>query len=453
MRRVAIVVINILGPTTTPESNEPTLGKTMANVFDTLRDRGFIQQSTDEDAVRTAFDGGSVVAYVGYDPTADSLHVGHLFTLMALTHLERAGHQPVIVLGGGTAMVGDPSGKTEMRQMISKEAIETNVEAIRAQIASLLDVGGRTRVVNNAEWLLELNYVEFLRDIGRHFSVNKMLAAEAYKRRLEKGLSFIEFSYQLFQAYDFLELSRRYDCTLQMGGDDQWGNILAGVDLVRRLERKQVQGLTFPLLTTATGEKMGKTASGAVWLSTERLPVYDYYQYWVNAHDDDVVKLLKIFTYLPVDQIESVAGLTGSELNAAKSVLAYEATRVVHGEAAAEEAHRAALGAFGGRTIDPSILPASSLPRSASGDASAIPTTAVSLPSATEGLPLAELMVTGGLADSKSAARRLIKQGAVKLDDVKVTNEQHRVAAGDLEGEPLTVRAGKKKVHRFTLGS
>ncbi|MEO1481827.1 MAG: tyrosine--tRNA ligase [Myxococcota bacterium] len=421
----------------------------MSNVFDTLRERGFIQQTTDEDAVRHAFAENSVVAYVGYDPTADSLHVGHLFTLMALTHLERAGHQPIVVLGGGTAMVGDPSGKTEMRQMMTKETIEANVETIRGQVGRLLDVGGRTRVVNNAEWLLELNYVEFLRDIGRHFSVNKMLAAEAYKRRLEKGLSFIEFSYQLFQAYDFLELSRRHDCTLQMGGDDQWGNILAGVDLVRRLERKQVQGLTFPLLTTATGEKMGKTAAGAVWLTPDRLPVYDYYQYWVNAHDDDVTKLLKIFTYLPVAEIDAVAALSGAELNAAKSVLAFEATSVVHGEAAATEAHMAALGAFGGRTIDGTILPSSTVPRRASGDAAAIPTTTVSV--GVDGLPLVELMVSGGLADSKSAARRLIKQGAVKLDDAKVTDEQYRVSAERLEGEPLTVRAGKKKIHRFKL--
>ncbi|MEO0814025.1 MAG: tyrosine--tRNA ligase, partial [Myxococcota bacterium] len=414
------------------------------NVFDTLKERGFVQQSTDESAVRDALGAETpVTIYVGYDPTADSLHVGHLFTLMALTHLERAGHRPVVVLGGGTAMVGDPSGKTEMRKMISRETIEANVAELKTQMGALLDVGGKTRVVDNAEWLLPLNYIDFLRDIGRYFSVNKMLSAEAYRIRLEKGLSFIEFNYQLLQAYDYLELHRRYGCTLQAGGDDQWGNILAGVDLVRRLEQSQVHGLTFPLLTTATGEKMGKTAAGAVWIAQERLPVYEYYQYWVNAHDDDVEKLLAIFTYLPMEEIRAVSSLDGAELNAAKSILAFEATRVVHGEEAAQKAHAAAQGAFGGRALPGSVLPSSSVPRSVSSDADSIPTTDLPAESATEGLSLIDAMVLGGLVDSKSNARRLIRQGAVRLGEEKVSDERLALNAEHFAAGPLTVRAGK----------
>lgn len=422
------------------------------NVFDTLKSRGFVQQTTDEEAIRDTLGGdASVTIYVGYDPTADSLHVGHLFTLMALTHLERAGHKPIVVLGGGTAMVGDPSGKTELRKMISRETIVANVASIAKQLEPLLDVGGKTQVIDNADWLLELNYIEFLRDIGRHFSVNKMLAAESYKIRLEKGLSFIEFNYQLLQAYDFLELYRRHGCTMQAGGDDQWGNILAGVDLVRRLEQTQVQGLTFPLLTTATGEKMGKTAAGAVWLSKDRLPVYEYYQYWVNTHDDDVVKLLAIFTYLPMDEVNAVASLDGVELNAAKSILAYEATAIIHGTEAAVEAHRAAQGAFGGRALPGSVLPSSSVPRQATADSGLIPTTDIPQAEAADGLQLLEAMVRGGLADSKSAARRLIRQGAVRLGEDKVSDEQLVLGVEHFDGGPLTVRAGKKKVHRFRV--
>ncbi|MEM6730020.1 MAG: tyrosine--tRNA ligase [Myxococcota bacterium] len=421
------------------------------NVYDVLRERGFIQQATDVDLIRAALADGPVTVYVGYDPTADSLHVGHLFTLMALTHLERAGHRPIAVLGGGTAMVGDPSGKTEMRQLVSRETLAENAESIRAQIGRLLDLEGNSSVVDNAEWLLPLNYIEFLREIGRFFSVNKMLQAEAYKIRLEKGLSFIEFNYQLLQSYDFLKLFQRHGCTIQMGGDDQWGNILAGVDLVRRVEQTQVHGLTFPLLTTATGEKMGKTAAGAVWLSAQRLPVYEYYQYWVNAHDDDVGKLLAIFTYLPMPEIEAVSGLGGAELNAAKSILAFEATSVVHGVEAALEAHRAAQGAFGGRVLPDAVLPSSQIPRKASSDEGAIPTTDVGHAEATEGLALVELMVRGGLAESRSAARRLIKQGAVRIENDKVSDERTVLASERFADGPLTVRAGKKKVHRFRM--
>ncbi len=422
------------------------------NPYDILKERGFFAQVTDEEAVRKLLGTGSVKVYVGYDPTADSLHVGHLYTVMALKHLEDLGHVPVVVLGGGTARVGDPSGKTELRQMITAEAINANAAGMEAQISKLLDVeGGKSLVVDNSEWLMELSYIDFLRDIGRHFSVNRMLAAEAYKQRLERGLSFIEFNYQLLQAYDFLELLRRYDCRLQMGGDDQWGNILAGTELCRRVEHKEVEGLTFPLLMNAAGEKMGKTAGGAVWLDPERLSPYDYYQYWVNVHDDDLARLLGLFTFLPMPEIEDVKKLDGADLNAAKSILAWEATRFVHGEEEAQKAHAAAQGAFGGREIQASILPSSKVQRLSAANITEIPTTVLDEVALKEGVPIADLMVQGALADSKGAARRLVKQGAVRLGDEKVTDERYTVKASDLVDGEMILRAGKKKVHRFTL--
>ena len=423
------------------------------NALDVLRERGFVQQVTNEAAVRELFAKGPVSAYVGYDPTADSLHVGHLFTLMALVHLERLGHRPIVVLGGGTAMVGDPSGKTELRQMLTREAIVENTKSIGTQVNRLLDVaGGKTVVVDNAEWLLGLHYIDFLRDIGRHFSVNRMLTADAYKLRLEKGLSFIEFNYQLLQSYDFVELCRRYDCRLQMGGDDQWGNIVAGVDLCRRVEKKEVEGLTFPLQLTATGEKMGKTAAGAVWLSAERLPVHDYYQYWVNVHDDDLVRMLGYFTLLPMAEVHAVATLEGAERNIAKSILAFEATKLVHGEAAAQHAHAAAQSAFGGRTLPATLLPSSTVPRAATTDASQIPTLVLTQEELAAGLPLAALMVRCGLSASNSEARRAIEANAVKLGERKVTDARYTLGASDLEGGELLVWNGKKKVHRLTRG-
>lgn len=422
----------------------------MSNLYDILSERGFVQQVTDADAVRDAFAAERVTLYVGYDPTGDSLHIGHLFTVMALSHVERAGHDAIALVGGGTAMVGDPSGKSELRQMLTRDDIQSHVASIGAQLQRLLP---KTRIVDNSEWLLELNYIDFLRDIGRHFSVNKMLSAEAYKQRLERGLSFIEFNYQLLQAYDFLELCRRHGCTLQLGGDDQWGNILAGVDLVRRLERKQVQGMTFPLLTTATGEKMGKTAAGAVWLAEEKLSPYDFYQYWVNVHDTDVSKLLGIFTHLPMSEVNSVSELGGVELNVAKSILAYEVTRFVHGAAKAREAHRAAQGAFGGRSLPQDVLPSSDVPRSVAADADAIPTTELLASSAADGFALIELMVLGGLADSKGAARRLVKQGAVRVGEEKASDEHARLSSDVFAEGPVTIRAGKKRVHRYRLQS
>ncbi|MBI3179838.1 MAG: tyrosine--tRNA ligase [Deltaproteobacteria bacterium] len=424
-----------------------------ANALDALRERGFVQQVTDEAAVRAMFAAGPVVAYVGLDPTADSLHAGSLVPLMALIHLERLGHRPIVVLGGGTARIGDPSGKTELRELLPGERIDGNVTAIAKQVGRWLDFAGRSRCVNNADWLLDLKYVDFLRNIGRHFSVNRMLAAEAYKQRLERGLSFIEFNYQILQAYDFLELYRRNRCVLQMGGDDQWGNILAGVDLIRRLEGVTVQAITFPLLTTATGDKMGKTASGALWLEASRCRPYDFYQYWVNVHDADVGKLLALFTFLPMPEVKAAGGLSGAALNAAKSILAYEVTTLVHGEDEAKRAHAAAQAAFGGRALPAGILPSSTAPRSTTAAVEEIPTTLLSSGDVSRGVSLAELLVNTGLARSKNEARRLIRQQAIYLNDAAARDENHMVTAADFKKRQLLVRAGKKRVHRVLVSS
>ncbi len=428
------------------------------NTLDVLEERGFVQQVTDAPALRQRFAKGAeepVIAYVGVDPTADSLHAGHLLPLMAMMHLERAGHRPILVMGGGTAMVGDPSGKTEMRQLLDEERIRHNLSALRAQLGRLFDVGGgKTLAVDNGEWLLSLGYIPFLRDIGRHFSVNRMLAAEAYKIRLERGLSFIEFNYQLLQAYDFLELYRRHRCVLQVGGDDQWSNILAGVDLIRRVEGGEAFGLTFPLLLTATGDKMGKTASGAVWLDAGKLSPFDYYQYWVNCHDADVQKLLGYFTFLPMSEVKQVASLRDAELNVAKSILAWEATCVVHGKDAADKAHGAAQAAFGGRALPSHILPASAVPRAAAGEGAEIPTTTVASAEVASGLLLAEVLVRTGLAESKNEARRLITQGGVRLEPGGVASDVGaRLLPSSFQGGVLTLRVGKKKVHRLRQSS
>ena len=422
------------------------------NAFDILSERGFVHQVTDAGAVRALFAPGAepVVVYCGYDPTAESLHVGHLFTLMALMHLERAGHRPVIVLGGGTAMVGDPSGKTEMRQMLTSENIQQNRAQLATQMGRLLDIqGGKTRCVDNAEWLLPLKYIDFLRDIGRHFSVNRMLAAEAYKLRLDRelGLSFIEFNYQLLQAYDFLELYRRYKCVLQIGGDDQWGNILAGADLVRRLEGVTVHGVTFPLQLTSTGQKMGKTAAGAVWLDAQKLAPYDYYQYWVNTHDADVTKMLGFFTLLPMDEVKAVGTLGGAELNFAKSILAFEATLIAHGREAAVSAHHAAQAAFGGRVIPSSVLPSSSVPRAAAADMSQMPAIELTADEAKEGVTATVLVVRAGLASSNRQARTQLAQGQYKLDGEPLAEKyaSEKMPNGWFT-KPRLLQLGKKKV-------
>jgi tyrosyl-tRNA synthetase len=372
-----------------------------------------------------------VTFYAGFDPTRPSLQLGNTVPLMAMAHLARAGHRPIAVMGGGTTMIGDPSGKTEMRQLIAPEEIAANRRAIEPQVRRYLDVGGGASdaiMVDNAEWLLPLNYIEFLRDIGRHFSVNRMLAAEAYKMRLEKGLSFIEFNYQILQAYDFLILNRRHGCALQIGGDDQWGNILAGTDLIRRLEQKEAYALTFPLVTTASGQKMGKTADGAVWLAAELTSPFDFFQYFINVDDRDVVRFLKLFTFLSLDEIARYAALQGAEVRAAKQALAVEATTIVHGAEAAAEAKRGAEAAFSG---------------GAAGDL--VPTYALATPE----VKLVDLLVLAGLAASKSAARRLVEQGGVRLGDRKVSSVDEMLRAAEVGAEGVLLHAGKKHLKRI----
>ncbi|MBC7186501.1 MAG: tyrosine--tRNA ligase [Calditrichaeota bacterium] len=423
------------------------------NAYEVLKQRGFVSQVTDEAAVRAMFEAGQVTCYIGFDPTADSLHVGSLLPIMALVHVQRAGHRPIAVIGGGTAMVGDPSGKTEMRQMLSRERIHSNGLAIRAQLDRYLHFSdGGAIAVDNYEWLSPLNYIEFLRDIGRHFSVNRMLTAEAYRQRLETGLSFIEFNYQILQAYDFLVLFRRYGCTLQMGGDDQWGNILAGVDLIRRLESAQVEGVTFPLLTTATGEKMGKTARGAVWLDPRKTSPYEFYQYWVNVDDRDVARFLAYFTLLPLQEIEQIQGLAGADLNLCKVVLAYEATKITHGEEEARRAFGAASSAFGARIIPAELLPSSTVPRG-EGIASeeAIPTTAIARERLDQGIWIVELLTEVGLARTRSEARRLIEQRGAYLNQQPIDSLELRVGHEHFTEGMLMLRAGKKRYHRLVL--
>jgi tyrosyl-tRNA synthetase len=405
------------------------------NAYDILEERGFVAQVTDAEALRQALNRGQVTFYIGFDATANSLHAGSLVTIMAMMHMQRAGHRPIGLVGGGTTMVGDPSGKTEMRQLLSVEAIESNVAHLHRQLDHYLHFDqGQAIPENNARWLLELQYIPFLRDIGRHFSVNRMLAAEAYKQRLERGLSFIEFNYQLLQAYDYLQLYKLYGCTLQMGGDDQWGNLLAGVDLIRRVEGVTVHALTYPLLTTASGAKMGKTAAGAVWLDAERLSPYDYYQYWVNCDDRDVDKLLKIFTFLPLDEIRRLAALEGAELREAKRVLAYEATVITHGETEAQAAEAAAKAAF-----------------AEGGDLEAMPTTPINPTRLEEGLGVLEIFTEVGLTTSRGEARRLMQQGGVYINDRRIDQAEARLTPADLTPTGILLRAGKKKYHRLII--
>jgi tyrosyl-tRNA synthetase len=412
-----------------------------SGILDVLKERGFVQQSTDEEALRKHLAAGPVTYYAGFDPTAASLHIGSLVPLMAMAHLARAGHRPIVVLGGGTSMVGDPSGRSELRQMMTVETIASNRRGLEPQVRRMVgEVGGageRAVVVDNAEWLMPLNYVEFLRDVGRHFSVNRMLAAEAYKIRLEKGLSFIEFNYQILQAYDFLVLRRRYGCTLQIGGDDQWGNILAGAELIRRIDQKDVHALTFPLITTASGAKMGKTAAGAVWLSAELTSHFDFYQYFVNVDDRDVPRFLRLYTFLPLDEIERLATLQGAEIRAAKAALALEVTRIVHGDEAAAAAQRAAQAAFGGQ---------------GSGDAEAdVPSFVVSGAELAAGAKVVDLLAASGLAASKSAARRLVAQGGVRVGERKVESVDDVLAAGDVAEGSVLLHAGKKHLRRIVV--
>jgi tyrosyl-tRNA synthetase len=416
--------------TTTPTGDS-------SDALATLRDRGFVQQVTDEAALAARLRAGAVTLYAGFDPTAASLHVGHYIPLMAMAHLARAGHNAIAVLGGGTAMVGDPSGKTEMRQLISPETIASNRGHIEPQVRRI--IGDRARVVDNGDWLLPLNYITFLRDIGRHFSVNRMLSAEAYKLRLEKGLSFIEFNYQLLQAYDFMKLNELYDCELQIGGDDQWGNIIAGVDLTRRVRHKEVFGLTFPLLTTAAGTKMGKTAAGAVWLDGGMTTPFDFFQYFVNVDDRDVVRFLKLLTFEPLDEIRRFETVQGAELRDAKRLLARAVTTIVHGSAVAGEVDAATRAAFGSASAPLAEMSASV-------------TVTLGADRLSQGLKIVDVMAESGLAASKSAARRLIEQGGVRLGERKISSIDDVVQSSEVSGEGVLLHVGKKHVRKLVTG-
>ena len=417
------------------------------NVYEVLGRRGFIQQVTDPEPLKELLGSESVTCYVGYDPTADSLHVGHLMTIMGLANMQRHGHRPIALIGGGTAMVGDPSGKTEMRKMLTREMIQENGDRFKKQLSNYLDFSDdKAILIDNYEWLGNLNYVDFLRDIGRHFSVNKMLTYETYKKRLETGLSFLEFNYQLLQAYDFLSLHNRYGCQVQMGGDDQWGNILAGADLTRRIEAHDVYGLTFPLLTTAGGKKMGKTESGALWLDPDKTSPYEYYQYWVNSADSDVARFLSFFTFLPVEEIEAVKKLEGAELNAAKAVLAFEATKLTHGEDEAKSALHSSMAAFGSREIPEDLCPSSTIPRGRVGlDEQGIPSAEKTMSFIREEPVLVEVLVEVGLVSSRGEAKRLIKQGGVYLNEERVDSIDVRIKETDVNDGKIQLRLGKKK--------
>lgn len=404
------------------------------SVLEELEARGFVKQLSDREGLAAALTDEQVTFYVGFDPTANSLHVGHMLPVMAMAHLQRAGHRALAIVGGGTGMVGDPSGKTEARMLLDEPTIHANLLAMKGQLSRFLEfdeAGEKGVMLNNADWLLELNYVAFLREIGSVFSVNRMLAAEGYKIRLERGLSFIEFNYQLLQAYDFLTLYRDHGCRLQIGGDDQWGNILAGVDLIRRKEQATGWALTIPLLTTATGQKMGKTHSGAVWLSAERMPPFDFYQYWINVDDRDVVRFLKLYTFLPLEEIAQYAEVTGAAMRDVKSRLAWEVTALVHGEDAANHARDGAAAMVAGEAADD------------------LPTHTIHGADLEGGLPFFVVLADCGLARSRGEARRHIKGGAVRLANEKIEDPEARLTASAFGVDGVVLRVGKKRAVRL----
>lgn len=411
------------------------MNTTKVNVYDTLNERGFIAQTTNSEKIREMLGNEGITFYIGYDPTADSLHVGHLLQLIVMSHMQKAGHRPIAIIGGGTAMVGDPSGKTDMRKMLTREAISHNGACFREQMKRLVDFSeGKAIMVDNADWLLELNYVSFLRDVGVHFSVNRMLSAECFKSRLEKGLSFIEFNYMLMQSYDFLKLYQDHKCRLELGGDDQWSNILGGIDLIRRVEGEEVYGMTFQLLTTSEGKKMGKTEKGAVWLDPEKTSPYDFYQYWRNVQDADVIKCLKLLTFVPMDQIREMATWQDARINEAKKVLAYEVTRIVHGDEEAAKAQQTAEALFG-QGVSSSDMPTASVEKSV----------------LEAGTPLLDLLANTGIIPSKGEGRRLIQQGGLTVNNEKIEAMDRMITLSDLVDSEIIIRKGKKSWHRITI--
>ena len=399
----------------------------MLNAIDILKERGFLAQCTDEKELRELLGQKKISFYTGFDPTADSLHAGHLIALMAMSHMQRAGHRPICLVGGGTGTVGDPSGRTDMRKVMTDEIIHHNCDCFRKQISRFIDfTDDRAVMVDNGDWLRKLNYIDLLRDIGAHFTVNRMLAAESYKQRWEKGLTFLEFNYMIMQAYDFMELNKRYDCKLQMGGDDQWSNIIAGVELCRRKKNITVFGLTNKLLTKSDGAKMGKTAGGALWLDAEKTSPYDFYQYWRNVDDADVEICLSLLTYLPMDEVRRLSVAQGQEINNSKEILAYEVTKIVHGEQEAQKAQETAKALFGG------------------GASAELPQFHVTI-----GEKLVDALTRGDVFPSKGEARRLIQQGGLTLNDVRVTDEYYVLQESDFPDGTALVKKGKKKHYQL----
>jgi tyrosyl-tRNA synthetase len=408
----------------------------LENIFDIFEERGFIEQVTDRDRVRDQLK-SPTTCYIGFDPTAKSLHVGSLVPIMSMAHMQRSGHKPVALVGGGTALVGDPSGKTEMRPILTRAEISANAEGLKKQLSRFIDFSdGKAIMVNNADWLSGLNYIDFLRDIGKHFSVNRMLAAESYKARMKTGLNFIEFNYMLLQAYDFWHLFNHYDCRLQMGGNDQWGNILAGADLVRRLNSEIVHGVTFPLITTSSGAKMGKTAKGAVWLDPELTSPYDYYQFWINQEDVDTGRFLAFFTYLPMEEVRKLAALEGSDIRAAKEVLAFEATKLCHGPEEAEKARNASRQLFGGDGVEGS---------------ESTPSFDIDRVTIEQGIQAYMLFEMAGLCKTRSDARRLISQGGGYINDETVKSFDQVISPDDAKNNFILLRAGKKRYVRVII--
>jgi len=420
--------------------------------YDVFKDRGFIEKVTDEEKVPEILK-GKVTCYIGFDPTASSFHVGNLVPIMALAHMQRHGHRPIALVGGGTGLVGDPSGKDEMRQILTYEEINRNAEMQKKQFARFLDFSeDRALLLNNADWLTKLNYIDFLRDIGAHFSVNRMLAAESVKIRLETGLSFIEFNYQLLQAYDFWYQFKHYKCLIQMGGSDQWGNIVAGIDLIRRLEGKQAYGITFPLIMTADGKKMGKTEKGAVWLDPERTSCYEYYQFWINTDDRDVKRFLALFTFLPMEEVEEYGKLKGADLRMAKEKLAFKATEIVHGKEEAEKARNTSRSIFGGARL--TLPPFKVVATGTTGglDVDSIPTTTIDKEKFVKGISVFKLFEMTSLCSSGSEARRLIEQGGAYVNSKKVNKFDEMIKAKDFDQNgSVLLRAGKKKYHRIKI--
>lgn len=405
----------------------------MTNVFDILQERGFIEQITHEDEVKELLGKESVTFYIGFDPTADSLHLGHFIQVMVMKHMQAAGHKPIALIGEGTAKVGDPTGKTDMRKMLGNNALRDNGLAIKKQLEKYLVLDGEKGfVANNADWLDNLNYIEFLREIGSKFSVNRMLQAECFKQRMETGLTFLEFNYMIMQGYDFLELHRRFGCKMQLGGNDQWSNIIAGVELTRKVEQEQVFGLTFKLLTTSAGVKMGKTVAGALWIDPEKTTPFEMFQYLRNVEDADVENCLSLLTFLPMDEVRRLGGLEGAEINKAKETLAFEFVKILHGEEEAQKALEAAKALFAGGA-----------------DMSNVPTTEIAKSDFEgEGMGILDLMSACGLAPSRSEARRNVQQGGVAINGEKITSIDHKITVEDFGDDGVLIKKGKKKFHR-----